>query len=36
MLLGRQQMDVLYLYLATTSAAGAVAGLATELLLLTF
>jgi hypothetical protein len=36
MLPERQQMDVLYLYLATTSAAGAVAGLATELLLLTF
>jgi hypothetical protein len=29
-------MDMLYLYLATTSAAGAVAGLATELLILTF
>jgi hypothetical protein len=29
-------MDVLYLYLATTSAAGTVAGLATKLLLLTF
>ncbi len=32
---GRQQMDVLYLYLATTSA-GAVAGLITEMLLSTF
>jgi hypothetical protein len=29
-------MDVLYFYLATTSAAGAVAGLVTKLLLLTF
>jgi hypothetical protein len=36
MLLGRQQMDVLYLYLATTSAVGALAGLITELLLATF
>jgi hypothetical protein len=33
MLLERQQMDVLYLYLAPTSAAGAAAGLVTKLLL---